>query len=55
MMELARREHNITIYSSHRLDDRFDNLKEYIVEPEFPFWKEGKYLNKQFPLYFHLD
>lgn len=41
MMELARKEHNITLYSSHRLDDRLDNLKEIIIEPEFPFWKEG--------------
>ncbi|XP_013098056.2 UDP-glycosyltransferase UGT4 [Stomoxys calcitrans] len=40
MMELARRDHNVTIYSSHRLDDRLDNLKEIIIEPEFPFWKE---------------
>ncbi|KAM7344735.1 UDP-glycosyltransferase family 317 member A1 [Cochliomyia hominivorax] len=40
MMELARKEHNITLYSSHRLDDRLDNLKEIIIEPEFPFWKE---------------
>lgn len=39
MMELAKREHNVTIYSSHRLDDRLDNLKEKIIEPEFQFWK----------------
>lgn len=41
MMELAKREHNVTIYSSHRLDDRLDNLKEKIIEPEFQFWKAG--------------
>ncbi|XP_046811242.1 UDP-glycosyltransferase UGT4 [Lucilia cuprina] len=40
MMELAKKEHNVTLYSSHRLDDRLDNLKENIIEPEFPFWKE---------------
>ncbi|XP_075168037.1 UDP-glycosyltransferase family 317 member A1 [Haematobia irritans] len=40
MMELARREHNVTVYSSHRLDDRLDNLREIVIEPEFPFWKE---------------
>lgn len=42
MMELARKGNNVTIYSSHRLDDRLDNLREHVVEPEFPFWKEGK-------------
>ncbi|XP_061389084.1 UDP-glycosyltransferase UGT4 [Musca vetustissima] len=40
MMELARREHNVTIFTSHRLDDRLDNLREIVVEPEFPFWQE---------------
>uniref|UniRef100_T1PGY1 UDP-glucoronosyl and UDP-glucosyl transferase n=1 Tax=Musca domestica TaxID=7370 RepID=T1PGY1_MUSDO len=40
MMELARREHNVTIFTSHRLDDRLGNLREIVVEPEFPFWKE---------------
>ncbi|KAI8127596.1 hypothetical protein FF38_03168 [Lucilia cuprina] len=40
MMELAKKKHNVTLYSSHRLDDRLDNLKENIIEPEFPFWKE---------------
>lgn len=41
-MELSKRDHNITLYSSHRLDDRLDNLKENVIEPEFQFWKEGK-------------
>ncbi|XP_073846741.1 UDP-glycosyltransferase family 317 member A1 [Musca autumnalis] len=40
MLELAKRDHNITIFTSHRLDDRLDNLREIVVEPEFPFWKE---------------
>ncbi|XP_017470897.1 PREDICTED: UDP-glucuronosyltransferase 3A2 [Rhagoletis zephyria] len=39
MMELAKREHNVTVYSSHRLNERVENLKEVIIEPEFPFWK----------------
>lgn len=46
LLELAKREHNVTVYSSHRLDERLDNLKEYIIEPEFQFWKEGKYFLK---------
>ncbi|XP_011196701.1 UDP-glycosyltransferase UGT5 isoform X2 [Zeugodacus cucurbitae] len=40
MMELAKREHNVTVYSSHRLNERVENLREIIVEPEFPFWKQ---------------
>nr|XP_036223632.1 UDP-glycosyltransferase UGT5 isoform X1 [Bactrocera oleae] len=40
MLELAKREHNVTVYSSHRLNERIENLREIIVEPEFPFWKQ---------------
>ncbi|XP_053965219.1 UDP-glycosyltransferase UGT4 [Anastrepha ludens] len=40
MLELAKRDHNVTIYSSHRLNERVENLKEIVVEPEFPFWKQ---------------
>ncbi|XP_039969322.1 UDP-glycosyltransferase UGT5 isoform X2 [Bactrocera tryoni] len=40
MLELTKREHNVTVYSSHRLNERIENLREIIVEPEFPFWKQ---------------
>uniref|UniRef100_A0A1B0A7H7 UDP-glycosyltransferases domain-containing protein n=1 Tax=Glossina pallidipes TaxID=7398 RepID=A0A1B0A7H7_GLOPL len=40
MLELASREHNITLYTGHRLDERLENLKEIIIEPEYEFWQE---------------
>ncbi|CAD7013699.1 unnamed protein product [Ceratitis capitata] len=40
MLELAKREHNVTVCSSHRLNEHVENLREIIVEPEFPFWKK---------------
>uniref|UniRef100_A0A1B0BT17 UDP-glycosyltransferases domain-containing protein n=1 Tax=Glossina palpalis gambiensis TaxID=67801 RepID=A0A1B0BT17_9MUSC len=40
MLELASRDHNITLYTGHRLDERLENLKEYIIEPEYEFWQE---------------
>ncbi|XP_067630722.1 UDP-glycosyltransferase UGT4 isoform X2 [Eurosta solidaginis] len=39
VLELAKREHNVTVYSSHRLNERVENIKEIIVEPEYQFWK----------------
>lgn len=41
MLELASREHNITLYTGHRLDERLENLQEHIIEPEYKFWQEG--------------
>ncbi|KAH8299349.1 hypothetical protein KR044_000551 [Drosophila immigrans] len=36
--ELADRKHNVTVYASHGLGERLENVTETVVTPEFPFW-----------------
>ncbi|EDW01660.1 GH20333 [Drosophila grimshawi] len=36
--ELAGREHNVTVYGSHGLGERFERVTETLVEPEYDFW-----------------
>ncbi|XP_017868415.1 PREDICTED: UDP-glucuronosyltransferase isoform X1 [Drosophila arizonae] len=36
--ELASREHNLTVYSGHGLNDNLERVVEHVVRPEFDFW-----------------
>ncbi|XP_037941193.1 UDP-glycosyltransferase UGT4-like [Teleopsis dalmanni] len=40
MLELVKRQHTVTIYSSHQLNESRENLTEIFVGPEYPFWQK---------------